>query len=98
MTNTLEKAIVKIEKEKINQLTFSKREVLLDEEARMLREHDLNRAQVLGNLSQGKVWITFESAAGDLYQVYTTIWAVGSAFITLKRGVVIPINAILKVE
>ncbi len=98
MSNILEKAIVKIEKEKINQLTFSKREVLLDEEDRKLRNHDLQRAQILGNLSQGKVWITFESADRNLYQVYTTIWAVGSAFITLKGGVVIPINAIWKVE
>jgi hypothetical protein len=58
----------------------------------------LHRAQTLSNLLQSKVKLTFETANGSLYQVETTVWAVGDDFISLKGGIVIPVNANHKVD
>lgn len=91
------KTIEIIEKESIPQLTFSKKEVLVDPEERKQRMADLYRSQTLGNLLQSKVKLIFETSDGQSYQVDTTVWAVGSDFVSLKGGVTIPIHAILKV-
>ncbi|MFC4873362.1 hypothetical protein [Negadavirga shengliensis] len=95
---TVEKKIPVIEKENIPNLTFSRREVLSKPEAIKQRMYDLYRSQILGNISQGKVWITFETSDSSLYKVNTTIWAVGEKFINLKRGIVVPINAIHQID
>lgn len=95
---TMENNALRIEKESIKDLSFSRKEVLLDTDAQMMRNHDLHRAQILGNLSQGKVSIWFEASNKKTYRVETTIWAVGSQFITLKGGTAIPINSILKID
>ncbi|HSI77333.1 MAG TPA: hypothetical protein VK957_15645 [Lunatimonas sp.] len=95
---TMEKTALKIDKESIKDLSFSRKEVLLDTDSQLMRNHDLHRAQILGNLSQGKVSIWFETANQRTYRVDTTIWAVGSLFITLKGGTAIPINSILKID
>ncbi len=91
------KTVQSIEKEKIGNLKFSKREVLLSPTEIKNRTVDLLRAQALGNLLQSKVNITFETADEKIYQVSTTVWAVGQDFVTLKGGVHIPINAIVEV-
>jgi hypothetical protein len=95
---TIEKPALKIEKESIKDLSFSRKEVLLDIDSQLIRNHDLHRAQILGNLSHNKVCIWFEAANEKTYQVETTIWAVGSQYVTLKGGTAIPINAIIKVD
>lgn len=95
---TLEKTALKINKESIKDLSFSKKEALVDVDSRLMRNHDLHRAQILGNLSHSKVGIWFEAANQKTYHVETTIWAVGSQFITLKGGTTIPINSIIKVD
>ncbi|SHO65052.1 MULTISPECIES: hypothetical protein [Algoriphagus] len=87
-----------IEKEQINSLNFSKQEVLQSYDEKKSRLADLHRSQTLGNLLHSKVHITFQSANEQVYEVYTTVWAVASEFIVLKGGVTIPINSILKVE
>ncbi|MFL0682594.1 MAG: hypothetical protein ACJLTB_05070 [Algoriphagus aquaeductus] len=92
------KTITLIEKEQISQLNFGKKEVLNIPEDRKKRLADLYRSQTLGNLLQTKVKIIFETADEQVYQVNTTVWAVGSDFISLKGGVYIPINAILEVN
>ncbi|MFN3758660.1 MAG: hypothetical protein ACK4SF_05535 [Algoriphagus aquaeductus] len=92
------KTITLIEKEQISQLNFGKKEVLNNPEDRKKRLADLYRSQTLGNLLQTKVKIIFETADEQVYQVNTTVWAVGSDFISLKGGVYIPINAILEVN
>ena len=92
------KTIEKIEKEKINELRFSKKEVLQDSMAIRRRNFDLMRAQALGNLLRSKSTITFEDAQGNAYQVCTTVWAVGDKFVSLKCNRHIPINAILEVD
>lgn len=92
------KTIETIDKEQISGLGFSKREVLATSEERTLRLNELFRSQTLGNLHQTKVKLTFEAENEQLYQVYTTIWAVGNSFVSLKAGINIPIHSILKVE
>lgn len=87
-----------IEKENIPGLNFSKRDVLTDPTERLTRLNDLFRSQSLGNLHQSKVKLTFETADNQIYQVFTTIWAVGNSFVTLKAGVNIPIHCIFKVD
>jgi hypothetical protein len=92
------KTIEVIEKEQISTLTFPKEDVILDPEERVLRMADLYRSQTLGNLLRTKVKLTFEASGERIYQVYTTVWAVGSHFVSLKGGVHIPIRSILKVD
>lgn len=93
-----EKEILKIDKEAVRDLKFSKNDVLIDEDARVMRSYDLHRAQLLGNGAKGKVAITFETENNKSYQVETTIWCVGSQFITIKGGLSIPIKSIAKVD
>lgn len=92
------KTIEIIEKEQIPSLSFSKKEVLATSEERTMRLNELFRSQTLGNLHQSKVKLTFEADNEHLYQVDTTIWAVGNSFVSLKAGINIPIHCILKVE
>ncbi|MHA7130011.1 hypothetical protein [Algoriphagus namhaensis] len=86
-----------IEKERLSEIAFSRNEVLSNPEDRKIRHADLERAQTLGNLLQTKVKITFESLEGIHYQVQTTVWAVGTDYISLKGGKTIPVRAILSV-
>jgi hypothetical protein len=91
------KTIHSIEKEKIGYLKFSKREVLENPNDIQQRRVDLYRAQALGNLLQSKVNITFETSDETIYQVSTTVWAVGQDFVTLKGGIHIPVTSIVEV-
>lgn len=92
------KTITQIEKEQIPQLSFAKKDVLAHPDDRKNRLADLYRSQTLGNLLQTKVKITFETSDEQVYQVYTTVWAVGTDFISLKGGAYIPIKAVLEVQ
>jgi hypothetical protein len=92
------KTIEIISKEQISSLQFSKKEVLSTADELSKRTASLHRAQTLGNLLQSKVKLTFETANGSLCQVETTVWAVGNDFVSLKGGIVIPVNAIHKVD
>ncbi|MCH7399643.1 hypothetical protein MM236_16720 [Belliella sp. DSM 107340] len=92
------RTIEKIDKENIPSLKFNKNEVLSSQEDIKKRWNNLFRAQALGNLLQSKVQITFETADQKIFQVNTTIWAVGLEFVTLKGGIHIPVNAILEVD
>lgn len=95
---TLEKEILIIEKEQVLGLRFSSSEVLTDPVLIKQRYFDLQRSQILGNTSRGKVWIYFETADKQVFKVCTTIWAVGEKFISLKRGITIPIASIFKID
>jgi hypothetical protein len=59
---------------------------------------DFYRSQTLGNLFQTKVKITFEAADLNTYQVETTVWAVGDMFISLKGGIFLPIQSIIRID
>lgn len=92
------KTITQLEKEQIAQLTFGKREVLENPDDKKTRMADLHRAQTLGNLLQTKVKLIFETADRQVYQVETTVWAVGPEFVSLKGGIYLPINSILQID
>ncbi|MCU0401613.1 MAG: hypothetical protein MUE75_11515 [Algoriphagus sp.] len=92
------KTITQLEKEQIAQLTFGKREVLENLDDRKTRMADLHRAQTLGNLLQTKVKLIFETADRQVYQVETTVWAVGPEFVSLKGGIYLPINSIIQID
>lgn len=92
------KTVEIIEKEQIKNLKFCRKEVLTDEQSKKRRGFDLMRAQALGNLLKNKVNITFTTEDEKLYQVNTTVWAVGTDFVSLKSDTHIPINAILEVD
>jgi len=86
--------VERINKENIKDLKFTLNDVLDAPEAKKTRAADLHRALILGNLLQNKVQIVFEDKTQKLYEVDTTVWAVGDQFITLKGGIHLPINAI----
>jgi hypothetical protein len=92
------KTIERIDKERVRDLRFARKEVLDAPEAKKFRTADLQRALTLGNLLQSKVHITFEDREGSLYCVDTTVWAVGDQFITLKGGIHIPIGSIHEID
>lgn len=91
------KTILSIDKEELPNLSFAKKDVILDPENQKKRMADLYRSQTLGNLLQTKVKIIFE-ADQQTYQVETTVWAVGDTFISLKGGMYLPIRSILQVD
>lgn len=87
-----------IEKEQIALLLFSKKEVISDPILQKDRYSKLMRSQTLGNLLQTKVYLTFETADEHVYQTYTTVWAVGNDYVTLKGGLTIPVTSIIEID
>ena len=87
-----------IDKELITLLSFVKHDVLPDSLSRQVRQFNLKRAQTLGNGYKRKVKIRFYTDSQEAKQVETTVWAVGSAYVSLKGGISIPINAISEIE
>ena len=92
------KPIEIIEKEQLAHLLFNKKEVLTDPELQKERLAKLFKSQTLGNLLQTKVHLTFEAADEHVYQIFTTVWAVGNDYISLKGGLTIPVSSILEVD
>ncbi|WP_297335663.1 hypothetical protein [Algoriphagus sp.] len=89
---------IKIDKENISTLRFGLKEVLQSPEEIKMRLFELERSQTLGNLLQTKVRITFQSFDEQIYEVYTTVWAVGNQFVLLKGGITIPIHSIIQID
>ncbi len=86
-----------IEKEKIPELHFPKTEVLEDNQKKLQRKLDLERALILGNGSKSKVKIIFIYDQSTK-QVETTIWGLTEDRVILKKGVMIPICRIIEVR
>ncbi len=89
--------IATVQKEQLNTLRFYQNEVILEKVLQAIRQFDLNRALVLGNIDHNKVAIVFKTADGSLLQVNTTIWAVTDEYICLKGGINVPIKAIVDI-
>lgn len=87
---------VLIEKEEIHGLNFPKTDVLTKATEKAERLEKLKSATSLGNGSHNKVRIFFEDEK-ELWEVETTIWAVGDQNISLKYGLTIPIARIYDV-
>ncbi|EAZ80611.1 hypothetical protein [Algoriphagus machipongonensis] len=92
------KPIEIIEKEQLAHLFFSKKEVLNNPDLQKDRLSKLIRSQTLGNLLRTKVLLTFSTADDHIYQIHTTVWAVGPDFISLKGGLTLPVSSILAID
>lgn len=88
---------VVLKKEMVPALTFPSQDVLIDFESKRNRFFDLMRAMRLGNLFKHKVKLYFMDVLKK-FCVETTIWHANTKHVTLKGGVIIPVNRILKVE
>jgi hypothetical protein len=86
-----------IDKEKIEDLRFPPKEVLVDKEKIAEREANLKRALTLGNLEHSKTKIYFEDDS-SMKVVETTVWGVTDKRIILKHGVVIPIQRVHSIK
>jgi hypothetical protein len=90
--------ITTVQKEQINTLRFFRNDVIVEKVLQRIRQFDLDRALILGNIDHNKVTIIFKTEDGTLLQVKTTIWAVTDEYVCLKGGVNIPIKAIVDIE
>jgi hypothetical protein len=89
--------IHRIEKEEVPALHFPAEAVHLSAEHRALRDHNIARAALLGNLEHTKCRIVFRDGEG-MKVVETTVWAFDADSIVLKRGVTIPIARVIEVD
>jgi uncharacterized protein (UPF0248 family) len=94
--NTHTSMPVFIAKEQVGELRFPSTEVLDNADAKHIRQAELNRALILGNVDHNKVRIIFSDTEG-LKAVETTIWAVTEKRVILKSGMAIPIHRINEV-
>ena len=86
-----------IEKENLSSLSFLPDDVLFSSDDMKQRENDLNNALKLGNTYKHKVKIYFRDIASNKH-IETTIWQLDDQNITLKSGIILPINSVYKVE
>lgn len=84
-----------VEKDVLPTLRFPHEDVLSTAEQRRMRQHDAERATLLGNNYQGKLDIYFKTADGIAHRVYTTVWAATPEHLTLKSGTSLPLRAVI---
>ena len=89
--------IAVIDKDKISELRFPAKEVLISSDEKSKRQRDMQRAMLLGNNYKGKVKIIFEDDE-SVKQVETTVWSYTDQRIILKKGLVIPIHRIHEIK
>lgn len=95
MTTAMLELTDTIAKEYLPSLLFPSEDVLGSIDERRQRQHDANRATMLGNNYQGKLDIYFKTADGNSHRVYTTVWANSNEHLTLKSGTSLPIRAVV---
>jgi hypothetical protein len=89
--------IAKIEKEGLEECSFSQPKYQFTEYELRERNRRLYLAMLLGNNFHSKVKIVFNTIEG-YKEVFTTVWATTEKFILLKEGSFIPIESIAWVE
>ena len=82
----------------LKEVQFINDEVHTDKDRRSIRSHNLRKAMKLGNLYKRKVKIHYKTLEGVIEKIETSVWAVGSEFVTLKKGNHIPIRSIDHIE
>ena len=90
--------LLTIPKEDIQDVYFSKEDVLHTPADLAERRHKLHRAMLLGNVYRSKVNISFRNNYNDLCKIETTVWAVFKNHVSVKSGKTIPIRAIENIE
>ncbi len=84
-------------KEEIENMKFPQQGIIRKKEELEALTRKLNEAMTLGNVHHSKIKIIFHDSEG-LKVVETTIWVAGEDYITLKKGVSIPIRNIVDVK
>jgi len=92
------KTLMYIPKEQLADIRFAREEVLPHVDEIKLREMDLTRALILGNLEHQKVKLFICDEELNFLLVETTIWAVTDSRVCLKGGLNVPKQAIVQVE
>lgn len=87
-----------INKEQIDQMSFSRTEVLNDEKSIQQRQKMLEKALTLGNLYKSHVRLTFVNSDGSLMRTVVTIWSVTDKYVALKGQMMVPIHCIQEIE
>ncbi len=93
-----DKNIYNTTKERLHLLRFANKEVITNETEKRKRSLALIRAMRLGNLFKNKVSIYFRDSLNRLIKINTTIWGVTQKDVILKKGTLIPIHSIERVE
>lgn len=86
-----------VQKEEIESLVFPAEPIVRTAQEHKALLKKLQDAMTLGNLHQSKIRIIFEDSEG-LKEVQTTVWVASDAFISLKKGVSIPVRRIVDVQ
>jgi len=81
----------------ISKLSFAQQDVLMDEEAKLQRQRDLQKATILGNSFKQKIIILFKDSESKKHMI-TTVWHSTADHIGLKGGIVLPVKSIYKIE
>lgn len=89
---------LKTTKEHLHLLKFSKDDVATTEIEKRRRSVALVRAMRLGNLFKNKVSIYFRDSLHRSIRVQTTIWGVTQNNVILKKGTLIPIHSIERID
>lgn len=89
---------MKIDLNALRNVQFSMNDVFSTDQQRSKRRSLLQKSQLLGNLYKRRVNIFFHNIEGKVGKVEATIWSVGSEFVLLGSGVVLPIRAIEHVD
>jgi len=83
--------------DEISKLSFAQGDVLKDEESKLQRQRDLEKATILGNSYKQKIIILFKDNREKKHLI-TTVWQSTSEHISLKGGVILPVKSIYKIE
>lgn len=88
---------IRIEKEQLPLFRFRTEEVLKHPQEIEQRRQRLEAAARLGNEHKEKVRLVFQAQEG-LYEIYTTVWNAGEAYVSLKYGYTLPVRAVVDVQ
>lgn len=86
-----------VQKEEIESLIFPAESIKRTEQQAKELHKKLQNAMSLGNLHHAKIKIIFEDSEG-LKEVHTTVWSADETYISLKKGVSIPVRRIVDVQ
>lgn len=86
-----------IDKEEIENMKFPQQGITRAKGELETLTRKLNEAMTLGNVHHSKIKIIFHDSEG-LKAVETTVWVAGEDYITLKKGISIPIRNIVDVK
>lgn len=89
--------VILIDKEELNKINFTQKEVLFSKQKIEDRKHKLTSAMMMKKDGDAKVTITFKTKSRGYFKVIAPVLMMGKDFIELKGGQIIPVKSIRKV-